>query len=160
MSRMSLNDTLLDFEDAASDGRAENVNARPSTAQLLDSMRAGIERLHRDAAERAREDMERQLLDELAHPDAPHPDPAWRERSRRVWRAMRLQLCCEHAPWHHREIWEWASRTGAGANWLESEIAWWEARIELHLSRVRQRLLTTKHRKLAGKPVDILELDT
>lgn len=139
---------------------AANINARPTTAQLLDSMRAGIARLHQDAAARALEDMERQLLDETAHPDAPHPDPEWRSRSKRVWRLMRMHLSCEHAPWHHGEIREWAARTNAGVEWLEREVLYWEGRIEVRLSRIRRDLLATKQRKLEGKPVDILELET
>lgn len=59
-------------------------------------------------------------------PDAPHPDPEVRRRSRRVFEHVRRVLFIEHMPWHHRDIWLWAASASAGAEWVELVVAAWE----------------------------------
>ena len=156
--------TLIDDFDKLWDefDRADNQNEPPprkSTAQLLDEMRRGIARLHEEAAAREQERVQREMNDLVKHPDAPHPNPVWRERSRKVYRRMREHLYCENAPWHHREIWEWAASSSTGIDWIEHEIEYWERRTSNAIERKRLRLERDKRRRIAGEPVDILDVD-
>lgn len=136
-----------------------NEPQRKSPTQLLEEMRRGIARLHEEAAAREQARLEREMSDLVRHPDAPHPNAVWRERSRKVYRRMREHLCCENAPWHHREIWEWAATTAAGIEYLEREIEYWERRTANAIERQRLHRERAKQRRIEGKPVDILDME-
>ena len=73
-------------------------------------------------------------------PDAPHPDEKWRLRSRKVFLDAKKFLFVEHMPWHHQEIWLWAASTGAGQDWIEESIAFWEKEVARQ-RRAGERLL-------------------
>jgi hypothetical protein len=60
------------------------------------------------------------------HPDAPHPDPQWRLRSRRAFERARVVMGVWHLPWHHRETWLWAASIAAGVDWIECAVVTWE----------------------------------
>ena len=72
------------------------------------------------------------------HPDAPHPDVLWRQRSRRVFERARQVMSVWHLPWHHREIWLWAASTAAGAAWVEEAVVAWEREVSVWHRRKRQ----------------------
>lgn len=148
------------FDRADNDNRtAKPPKPRQTPAQLMEEMRNGIARMHDEAAAREKERIAQELSDLVVHPDAPHPNAVWRERSRKVYRRMREHLCCENAPWHHREIWEWAASTAAGVEYLEREIEYWERRTTNSIARQRFHRERAKQRRIEGKPIDILDVE-
>lgn len=93
------------------------------------------------ANERIKLEAEEQTRFEGEHPNAPHADWKWRNRSHVVFQRMRRHLAAEHAPWHHAEIFQWAKTTPEGQAWLEKEIVYWEKMVhESYRARVRARL--------------------
>ncbi len=114
---------------------------------VLDTMYASLSRLQANAEAARAEEIEAQQKaleeDRDAHPDAPHPDEKVRERSRRVWRALRDGFGFEHLPWHHKEKYWYYASSARGADELEEEVAHWErrhARFEGQKRSTQQRL--------------------
>lgn len=94
-----------------------------------------------NANERERKEAEERAAYQTEHPDAPHASWEWRSRSQIVFSRMKRHLAAEHAPWHHREIYEWARDTPEGQAWLEKEIVYWERMVfDSYRIRVRARM--------------------
>jgi len=142
------------FEDADDDGREAPPETRSAAREdVLANIRA--------LAERARVLREAELAAEIsgerAHPDAPHPDPRWRARSRHVFRRMVSELYLHVAPWHHHEIWTWAASHAAGTDWVEREVAHWERRVARE--EARRRAIRDEFLLPLGEPVDDYDVE-
>lgn len=111
-------------------------------AELVAKMREGIARLLRESEERTSTTLDalhaRALRGE-AGLDAPHSDPKWRFRSRKVFERARDLKMVWSMPWHHQETWLWAASTGAGVDWIESEVRYWERKVESHARWMAKR---------------------
>lgn len=141
------------FEDADDDGREAPAETRSITRdEVLANIRALAEhaRVVRDM------EMAAEISGERAHPDAPHPDPRWRARSRYVFRRMVSDLYLHVAPWHHHEIWTWAASCAAGTDWVEREVTHWERRVARE--EARRRAMRDEFLQL-GEPVDEYDVE-
>lgn len=102
-------------------------------AELIQKMREGIAQLLREAEERTSTSLDAlhmRVLRGEAAVDAPHPDPRWRFRSRKVFERLREEHVVWSLPWHHAETWLWAASCEAGLEWVESEVRYWEKRAD------------------------------
>lgn len=138
------------YEGADDDGR----NVAPSRAITREQALANIVAMKKRAELARSKEIDAAICGASKHPDAPHPDPRWRARSRIVFQKMAAELWLHVAPWHHHEIWIWAASTAAGCEWIEREVTYWENRCAREEARRRALLESLRLKLLGEEPID------